>query len=121
MGNVTVAAAGTPVPITINMISQQAGQGTPWAQAMPGTFQGRPFSGNCRQLILSTPGNSGVIYIQYGNVAGLDTYATLLVIAPNQIAYLPSGMCDSNIDVTSIWVDAASTGDSVVVAAADGS
>jgi len=78
-------------------------------------------SANMRQLMLSTPGNSGVIYIQYGNVAGLDTYATLLVIAHNQIAYLPSGMCDSNIDVTSIWVDAASTGDSVVVAAADGS
>jgi hypothetical protein len=30
-------------------------------------------------------------------------------------------MCDSNIDVTSIWVDAASSSDIVVVAAADGS
>jgi hypothetical protein len=121
LGIITVTTSGVPVPITQNVGSQQAGQGTPWAQAMSGTFQGRPFSGNCRQLILSTPGNSGVIYINYGNVAGLDANATMLVIAPNQIAYLPTGMCDSNIDVTSIWVDAASSSDIVVVAAADGS
>jgi hypothetical protein len=117
LGNITVPAAGTPVPVTINLANQIQGSGVTSQDPL-----GRPFNGSCRQLIFSTPGNSGVIYVNYGNWPGLDAYATMLVIAPNQIASLPQGcLTEAAIDITQIFIDSASDGDSVVVVAVDGS
>ena len=118
LGTITVTTHGTPVQATTNVGSQQ--QGGAVSIQNP---QGRPYSGNCRQLIFSTPtANTGDILIQDGQFAALGVH-TLLIIPKGTKMSLPDGgeICDSIIDITRIWVDALNDGDKVVVTAVDAS
>lgn len=118
LGIITVSTAGTPVALTTNLVNQAQG-------SSPSTMdpKGRPFTGNCRQLVFSAPSaNTGDVYIMYGNFAHTDTNAALLVVPKGVVAALPYGcLCESSIDVTSIWVDVATSGDKIIVTAVDGS
>lgn len=130
LGIITVTA-GTPVSILSNVGAQGTGAvvGSPAPVGLPGgqsaswSGRGRPFSATCRQLMLSTTGNTGLIYINDGNWPGKDTNRTVAIIGPNQpnVAFPPNPLTESVMDLSRYWIDGSSSGDTIVIAAADAS
>ena len=84
---------------------------------------GRVFSPNCRQLLISTAGNAGLIYLNDGNYPGKDVNRTVAIIGPNMpnVAFPPSHLADSVLDMSRYWVDGTNSGDTITIAAADAS
>src|ERR1700686_2859007 len=115
LGIITVTS-GTPVHILSNVGAQETGAvpgSTPLPQGLPGgqsaswSGRGRPFSATCRQLMLSTTGNTGLIYINDGNWPGKDQYRTVAIIGPNQpnVAFPPNPLVESVLDLSRYWID----------------
>lgn len=109
-GGAVTITGGTPIQIsTLFALPPNAGGATNLT-ATP------PFTLTAQQIIFSTGGNTGVVYVNYGNFAGLDAHATALIIPANSVQSLPNGsLCtEALIDVTKWWVDG-TTSDHVAV------
>lgn len=79
---------------------------------------------SARQLGFSMSGAStGELYVNYGNYAGLDANATVLVVQHGTSQSLPIGAVatDGMIDATQYWLSGSVGGDKVAVYALDGS
>ena len=131
LGVITVTA-GTPVSILSNVGAQGTGAvsgsspapiGLPGGQSASWSGRGRPFSATCRQLMLSTTGNAGLIYINDGNWPGKDTNRTVAIIGPNMpnVAFPPNPLVESVLDLSRYYIDGTNSGDTIVIAAADAS
>lgn len=105
LGQFTVAAAGTPVPVY-----------TPPPQGALVRNAG------CRMLTvqaLST--NTGTIAVMYGDNPATDTNHILAIVAAGQIVSLPLAgpLTESRIDLGRIYLDASAAGQSAIVVAYD--
>src|ERR1700761_7021414 len=84
LGEITVAAAGTPVALNVNVGPQTAGVNT-------------PPTGSVRQLILMCPttGNTGLVYLLRKVVGQTITKANtgfiVAIVGPGQAVTLPNG------------------------------
>ena len=119
LGVLTVPASGA-IPITTNVGTQQAGETDTGLRArMP---QGRPFTSLVNQLVFSADGTNGSdVYINYGNYAGLDTNATVLIV-PAGVAgvySIPprSTLVSGSIDPNQYYLSGGTPGDFVVATA----
>ena len=130
LGVITVTA-GTPVSILSNVGAQNSGAvpgstapvGLHGGQSASWTGRGRNFMASARQLMLSTTGNSGLIYINDGNWPGKDTNRTVAIIGPNMpnVAFPPNPLVESVLDLSRYYIDGTNSGDTIVIAAADAS
>ena len=115
LGVLTIAH-GTPVALTHNVGAQAA---TAPINVPPTLGGGRPLTTRVRQLIFSAPtGNTGDVYVQYGNFSEPDTNATTLIVPKGQTLSLPQGapLLEGYIDVTKWYVDG-TTSDTMAVSA----
>lgn len=130
LGVITVNS-GTPVSILVNVGAQNSGAapgspapvGTAGGAAFTSTGRGRNFMASCRQLMISTTGNSGLIFINDGNWPGKDTNRTVAIIGPNMpnVAFPPNPLVESVLDLGRYYIDGTNSGDTIVIAAADSS
>lgn len=107
LGTITITA-GTPIALNSIVGAKNAKQ---------------PFSRSCRQLIFSTAGNTGLIYINDGNYAGKDVNRTVMIIGPQtaNIAMPQTALTESVLDIDRYYVDGTNSGDTITIAAADAS
>ncbi|HEY3620716.1 MAG TPA: hypothetical protein VGK96_28265 [Candidatus Sulfotelmatobacter sp.] len=107
LGTFTITS-GTPIALTSIVGAQKATQ---------------PFSASCRQLTLSTPGNTGLVYINDGPFAGRDVNRTVAVIGPNQpyVGFPNDPLTESVLDISRYYIDGSSSGDKVTICASDSS
>ena|SRR5271166_4460851 len=119
LGIITVASTpSNPVPITTNVGSQQSSGKLPLLPTDAGTT--RPYTSKVQQLIFSAPsGNTGDIYVTYGNFGGADTNVLLLIVPKGTVQSLPSGgpLVAGAMDVNQIYVSGTHAADTVAVAA----
>jgi len=90
LGIITITA-GTPQQITKNM-----------------TLSDKVYTLTCRQLGFSIDASpAGEVYVNYGNFAGKDTNATLMILQSGTVESLPAGSSATEgcIDAARIWLD----------------
>ena len=119
LGSLTITH-GTPLSILTNVGSQAQGLNDSGVGGLGTAFRDkRPFSSLVAQLTFSAPkGNAGEVYVNYGNVAGLDTNATVVIVQAGTTVSLPFGapLVAGQIDPSQYYIDG-TTSDKLVVSA----
>ena len=90
LGVITITA-GTPQQVTKNL-----------------NLTDKRYTFGCRQLGFSVDSSpSGEVYVNYGNVAGKDTYATAMIIQSGTVQAMPggSGVTEGEIDASRWYLD----------------
>ena len=113
-------AIGGITPLGVFTITQ----GTPQKLTSLLNLSDKFFTFSARGLGFSMSGaSSGEVYVNYGNFAGIDANATVLIVQHGTQQSLPIGTrtSDGMIDVGAYWIDGSHTGDKVAVYAVDAS
>lgn len=113
-------AVGGCTPLGVFTITS----GTPQKVTSLLNLSDKVFTFSARQLGFSvTKASTGEVYVNYGNYAGLDQNATMLIVQPGTSQSLPIGSTATEglIDCNQIYLDAATGGATVAVYALDAS